>query len=87
MSKACVSHLQEHLELLPSVRCAATIVLDILDEILEIRSILDLGCGIGVWMEAALREPGRIALGVDREAIASENLVVAPDLILNLKSQ
>jgi predicted RNA methylase len=84
MSDAETSHLQEHLQLLPSTRYAATVVLNILDEILDIKSILDLGCGIGVWMEVALRKPGRVVLGIDREALAPEHLLVAPDLMLNL---
>jgi hypothetical protein len=84
MSDRYASHLEEHQELLPSNRCAATVVLNILDEILEIKSILDLGCGIGVWMEAALREPGRVVFGVDREGIVPKDLIVTPELILNL---
>jgi SAM-dependent methyltransferase len=77
------SHLKEHQELLQQNRCAATIIWSILDGLLSIDSVLDLGCGIGVWMEAALSKRGRQVVGIDLEAFDQSELVVPPAAIIN----
>ena len=77
------SHLDEHREFLSHNRYAAAIVFNILDRFLTIDSILDLGCGIGVWMQAALAKPGRTVLGVDLETFAPEDLVAPSETIVN----
>jgi SAM-dependent methyltransferase len=77
------SHLDEHREFLSHNRYSATIVFNILDRLLTIDSVLDLGCGIGVWMQAALARPGRSVLGVDLEAFAPEDLLAPSETIVN----
>jgi hypothetical protein len=77
------SHLEEHSQLLEQNRYSATVVFNILDRFLTIDSVLDLGCGIGVWMEAALVKPGRVVQGVELEAFEPEELVVPLGTIIN----
>jgi hypothetical protein len=77
------SHLNEHSQLLRQNRYAATMVFNILDRLLRIDSVLDLGCGIGVWMQAALAKPGRVVQGIDVEAFDPEELAVPWGLIVN----
>ena len=77
------SHLDEHRQLLPANRYASTVVFNILDQALAIDSILDLGCGTGVWMWAALSKPGRTVFGIDRESYPAEDLLVPSEFIIN----
>lgn len=77
------SHLHEHVQSLDQNRYAATMVFNILDRLLSIDSVLDLGCGIGTWMQAALVKPEREVLGIEIEEFAPEQLLVAPQTIIN----
>jgi hypothetical protein len=77
------SHLDEHRQLLTANRYASTVVFNILDRALTIDSILDLGCGTGVWMRVALCKPGRTVLGIDRESYPAEDLLVPSECIIN----
>ena len=77
------SHLDEHRQFLPANRYASTVVFNILDRVLTIDSVLDLGCGIGVWMLGALSKPGRTVLGIDRESYSAEYLLVPSECIIN----
>jgi SAM-dependent methyltransferase len=81
---ATYSHRDEHRELLLQNRYAAAIVFNILDRLVAIDSVLDLGCGIGVWMEAARVKPGRVVLGLDLEEFAPEDLVTPSETIVNI---
>lgn len=76
------SHLDEHRELRNRNRYAAAIVFDILDRFLTIDSVLDLGCGIGVWMQAAMEKPGRQVFGIDLEAFDPDELAVPAKSII-----
>jgi SAM-dependent methyltransferase len=77
------SHLDEHRQMAKQNRYAARKILDILDRFLTIDSVLDLGCGIGVWMESALVKPGRAVLGVEFEEFAPHELAVDSKMIVN----
>lgn len=77
------SHLREHQQLLNQNRYAASIIFKTLDRLLSIESVLDLGCGIGTWMEAALTKPGREVVGIDLEKFAPNELLVPPPAIIN----
>lgn len=81
---ATYSHREEHRELLVQNRYAAAIVFNILDRLITIDTVLDLGCGIGVWMQAARAKPGRVVLGVDLEKFAPEDLVTPSETIVNI---
>src|SRR5271165_995678 len=77
------SHLREHGQLRIQNHYAATILFNILDRLLRIDSLLDLGCGIGTWMEAALIKPGREIVGIDLETFAPNELLVPASAIIN----
>jgi 2-polyprenyl-3-methyl-5-hydroxy-6-metoxy-1,4-benzoquinol methylase len=80
---AIVSHYLEHQQLRKANRYSAMAIFNILDQHLEIESVLDLGCGTGVWMQAALCKPGRTVLGVDLKEFAPAELLVSEDTIIN----
>jgi len=78
-----VLHRSEHRQLLNANRYAATVVFNILDQHLDINSVLDLGCGIGTWMQIAVQKPGRSALGVELEEYAAADLLVSSDTVIS----
>lgn len=78
------SHLTEHRQLLKQNRYAAARVFEILDQLLRIDSVLDLGCGIGTWMQAAQAKPGRGTLGVEIETFNANDLLVPEATILHM---
>jgi glycosyltransferase involved in cell wall biosynthesis len=78
------SHRAEHFSLLKSNRYAATVVMNILDGLMQIESVLDLGCGLGTWLEVCLStKHGRQVLGVELEEFPTNDLRVEPWRILN----
>jgi SAM-dependent methyltransferase len=79
-----VSHLEEHYSLLSRNIYAAETILPFLCEWLTLRSVLDVGCGIGVWMKIFARDAGAEVLGIDIEELPQSQLLVEKSLILNL---
>jgi SAM-dependent methyltransferase len=77
------SWLDEHRQLLSQNRHTAAVVFGLLDRLLTINSVLDLGCGIGTWMEVALKKPERTVLGVEVDAFAPQDLLVPAETIIN----
>lgn len=73
---------EEHQRLYASVRYAASTVGTILERLFEPRTVLDLGCGIGTWLQVLAADGRRQVLGVERETYDRQTLVVDPDLIL-----
>jgi SAM-dependent methyltransferase len=63
-------HLEEHYSLLSRNIYAAETILRFLCEWLTVRSVLDVGCGIGVWMKAISHDAGAAVLGIDIEESA-----------------
>src|SRR5690348_5451268 len=79
------SHRAEHLSLLKSNRYAATTVMNILDDLLPIDSVLDLGCGLGTWLEVCLStRNSRHVLGIELEEFPANDLKIEPWRILNV---
>ncbi len=73
---------EEHRRFAAETRRGAVAVANILERWLDIRTVLDLGCGTGIWL-SVLRDGGRRQVfGVDSEAIDPADLAVDPDLIL-----
>src|SRR6516162_11889328 len=79
-----VSHLEEHHSLLSRNVYAAETILPLLCEWLTIRSVLDVGCGIGVWMKVFAHDAGAEVLGIDVEEFPESQLMIEKRLVLNL---
>jgi SAM-dependent methyltransferase/TolA-binding protein len=75
------SQLENDTAVLVSERYAATIVTRIIDRYLSPNSILDLGCGNGVWLDILSDDGQRQVQGVEEEAFAPLDLVVNPTLV------
>jgi len=76
------SHLADHKRLQPLNRFAATAVANILERWLQPRSVLDLGCGTGVWLHGFAAGGLRQVLGVEFEQYDPADLQIDPSLIL-----
>ena len=76
------SLLEDQARLPPSDRYAATIVTRIIDRYLDPQSVLDIGCGNGVWLDV-LRDGGRrYVQGIGEDAYALHDLAIDPAQIL-----
>lgn len=65
-----------------ATRASALAVLPVVLELLEVRSAVDVGCGVGTWLEA-LREQGvEDVLGIEGDWVASEHLRIPPERLL-----
>ena len=67
MQTEVVSHLEEHRTLMPQVRYTAKVIEKIVSEWFAIGSVLDLGCGIGTWLDVFSQGGLRSTIGVDAE--------------------
>ena len=81
MNDVPASHLSEHRRLAAANHYASRVVANLLDQWFAPRSVLDLGCGNGVWMNG-LRVGQREVLGVEFEQFTRDELEVEPELIL-----
>ena len=73
---------EEHQRFAADTRRGAVVVANILESWIDFRTVLDLGCGTGIWLKV-LRDGGRRQVfGVDFEANDPADLAVDPDLIL-----
>ena len=73
---------EEHQRFAAETRRGAVVVANILERWLDIRTVLDLGCGTGIWL-SVLRDGGRRQVfGVDYETTDPADLVIDPDLFL-----
>jgi glycosyltransferase involved in cell wall biosynthesis/SAM-dependent methyltransferase len=73
---------EEHQRFAPDTRRGAVVVANILESWVDFRTVLDLGCGTGIWLNV-LRDGGRRQVfGVDFEATGPADLAVDPELIL-----
>jgi GT2 family glycosyltransferase/glycosyltransferase involved in cell wall biosynthesis/SAM-dependent methyltransferase len=77
------AHLEIPLRALPSDRYAATIIARVIDRVLAPASILDLGCGNGVWLDELAGDGTRFIQGVEEMAFVPRDLAVDPSCILN----
>ena len=64
-------------------RYAANVVFNIIEPYVPFKSLLDLGCGTGLWMQAALRQSDRKVFGVELEEFEPDELLVPANLVLN----
>src|ERR1700735_5151784 len=80
---ASYAHLESSLRPLPSDRYAATVIARVLERSLAPDSVLDLGCGSGIWLKELSRDGVRHIQGVEEEAFAPRELAVDPSRILN----
>src|SRR5665213_1004822 len=74
--------LEEHKRLAAGVRHAAIAVGNILQRLIDFSSVLDLGCGTGIWLRAMAGGGQRQVFGVEAEAYDHDSLEIDPDLIL-----
>lgn len=65
-----------------AVRYAAVVVGNILQHWVDLRSVLDLGCGTGMWLRALSAHGQRDVFGVDIETHDPRDLEIDPELIL-----
>src|SRR5580658_358140 len=73
---------EEHQRFAPDTRRGAVVVANILESWVDFRTVLDLGCGTGIWLNV-LRDGGRRQVfGIDFEATGPADLAVDPELIL-----
>src|SRR5271165_2246297 len=72
----------EHRRLAAETRCGAVAIVNILERWIDLRTVLDLGCGTGVWLRVLQAGGRRQVFGVDIEAIDPADLEVDADLIL-----
>jgi SAM-dependent methyltransferase len=74
--------LEEHQRLAAGVRHAAVVVTNILERYIDPTSVLDLGCGTGMWLRVLAANGHRQVFGVEQQSYAPGNLEVHPDLVL-----
>jgi glycosyltransferase involved in cell wall biosynthesis len=74
---------KEHQRFATETKRGAVAVANILERWLDIRSVLDLGCGTGIWLNVLLDGGRRQGFGVDVVANDPADLEVDPELILN----
>ena len=73
---------EERRRLAAGTRAAAVAVGNILQEWIDLRSVLDLACGTGAWL-GVLSSGGRCEVfGVEGEAYHRRDLEIDPDLVL-----
>jgi glycosyltransferase involved in cell wall biosynthesis/SAM-dependent methyltransferase len=73
---------EEHRRFAADTRCGAVVVTNILERWLDLRTVLDLGCGTGTWLRVLQSGGRRQVFGVDIEVVDPADLEVDPDLIL-----
>lgn len=73
---------EEHQRLAAGIRHAAVVVGNILQGWIDIRSVLDLGCGTGIWLSVLSAGGRREVFGVEGEAYDQGRVQIDPDLIL-----
>ena len=74
--------LEEHQRFAVETRRGAVAVMNIVERWVDIGTVLDLGCGTGIWLRV-MRDGGRRQVfGVDFEATDPADLEVDPDLVL-----
>jgi SAM-dependent methyltransferase len=78
-----VSHLEEHRSLMPQVRYTAKVIERILSGWFAIDSVLDLGCGIGTWLDVFSKGGQRSIVGVEAERLADSELVIDQKHFIN----
>ncbi len=78
-----VSHLGDHRRLSEPSRYAAVVIANLLDRWIETKTVLDLGCGIGMWLCAFAAGGRRDVLGIENERLDPCHLAVDPNLILH----
>ncbi len=73
---------EEHRRFAADTRCGAVVVANILGRWLDFQTVLDLGCGTGIWLRVLQGGGRRQVFGVDLEAVDPADLEIDPDLIL-----
>ena len=73
---------EEHQRLAAGTRAAAVAVGNILQDWVDPRSVLDLGCGTGTWLRVLSSGGRREVFGVEGEAYPRHDLKIDPDLVL-----
>jgi SAM-dependent methyltransferase len=76
------SQLEDYERLVPTDRHAAMAVAKIVDRYLAPTSILDLGCGNGVWLNVLANNGGRQVLGVEEARFAPLDLDIDPAFVV-----
>ena len=73
---------EEHRRCADEIRRGAVSVVNILERWLDARSVLDLGCGTGIWLRVFSDGGRREVFGVDCEPVGATDLVIAHDQFL-----
>jgi SAM-dependent methyltransferase len=55
---------------------SASEIVPLLVELFDVRSVVDLGCGLGVWLRTFLEAGAEEVLGVDGDHVVAEDLVI-----------
>lgn len=61
---------------------SAAVVIPIVQQMLTPKSVVDIGCGIGIWLAEWQRHGVNDILGIDGEYIDKEQLKISPDFFL-----
>src|SRR4051812_16156545 len=59
-----------------AARRSAALVVPLLADALSIRSVVDVGCGRGAWLEAFLRQGAQDILGIDNHNLEERQLSI-----------
>lgn len=73
---------EEHRRFASETRCGAIAIVNILEQWVDFRTVLDLGCGTGTWLRVLRDEGRRQVFGVNSQAVDPSYLEIDPDLFL-----
>ena len=63
----------------PGATTSAEVIVPLTMQLLEPRSVLDVGCGRGVWLKAFQRAGVRILKGIDGPHVERDDLLIGPE--------
>jgi SAM-dependent methyltransferase len=65
--------------LAPGSRGSADVVVPLVVDLLEVRSVVDLGCGVGAWLSVFCAHGVSDVLGIDGDYVPRERLEIPPE--------
>src|SRR5690242_8105092 len=61
---------------------SASVIIPLLREFLTVRSVCDVGCGVGTWLRCWLDNGVTDVLGIDGDHVAQDQLLIPADKFL-----